>query len=397
MKKSLMTILLMSFIVLLLAACGDKTYEIDKEVSVSFEGYNEHGEAAVFIDKDALYSALHEEGKIEKPEDMTALQALVGNLDIQAKPNENLKNDDQVELDLSYDEENSLKYNLKLKDSKVKVENLDPITTLSKEDIFAGIDIQYEGVSPFIQPVITENSSSDVSSLFNYSISEDRLAEGDEITITAEPYDDLLNGGYQADSADYTNTVEVPKAEKYVENWKDLNEEDQDYILSEVQDVVTAQIDSELQTGSGTIFEKGKRVTRADDLDKVGKSEIVEQYFLFLKENVYKNESFNYDRIPNDVRFLYKNEIIFGEVMFNDEYSNKERDYYAVIGANNLITDEEGKLVRNKVEFKVYEESELDRETIKNEGLYKLKDTFTMDEFELEAEMEDNSDNENNE
>ncbi|GIN72376.1 hypothetical protein J14TS2_28510 [Bacillus sp. J14TS2] len=385
MKKYL-TILSISVILILLTACGKNTYEIDKEIRVDFEGYDEYGKAQVHVDKDGLFSALNEIMKLKDRSEVVEFESLLSDLDVQVTPNENVKNGDKVDLELTYDEDNSLKLDLKLKNPKVTVEDLEPIKALSKEEIFAGIDIQYEGISPFLSAKVIENSSSEVSSLFNYSIPEQRFKIDEEIQVTAEPKSDLLASGYKADEQDFTNSIKVSSKEKYVEKWDELNEDDQKYILGEIQDLVTAKIDSEIQKGMNAILDKGKNVATGRSVEKNEQSKMDEQYFLFAKEREFENTTFDANKAPNEVRFLYKNKVTLGEVLFNQDYSDKTKDYFSLVGASNLILDENDDLVRSELNVKKLGKTDLDKETVKNENLYNMKDKFTMDEFEIASE-----------
>src|SRR5690625_1240718 len=107
MKKYL-TMTFISIILIILVACGKNTYEIDREVSVEFEGYDKYGKAVVNIDRDQLYSKLSEVKELKDNSEVSALQDLVEDLDVQIPPDENLKNGDDIELELLYDEDNSL-------------------------------------------------------------------------------------------------------------------------------------------------------------------------------------------------------------------------------------------------------------------------------------------------
>lgn len=133
--KSFIMLLMMMCSIVLLTACGNNTYEIDREVSIEFEGYDEHGEAIINVDTGQLLSKLKEELNFKNNNDLIEFQSVISNLEVTATPNENLKNDDEIKLELSYDEDNSIKLTLTLKDPKITVKNLEPVTVLSKEDI----------------------------------------------------------------------------------------------------------------------------------------------------------------------------------------------------------------------------------------------------------------------
>ncbi|MBO0995984.1 hypothetical protein [Bacillus sp. SD088] len=88
---------------------------------------------------------------------------------------------------------------------------------------------------------------------------------------------------------DFTNSIKVSSKEKYVEKWDELNEDDQKYILGEIQDLVTAKIDFEIQKGMNAILDKGKNVATGRSVEKNEQSKMEEQYFLFAKEREFEN------------------------------------------------------------------------------------------------------------
>src|SRR5690625_8037939 len=125
MKKRFITALAIIFMIVLLSACGKTTYEIDKEVSIEFEGYDEYGQAIVNLDREALFNALDEKMELKESQEVVEFESIIYDLTVQATPNENLKNGDEVEFELLYEEENSINLELKLKDTKTTVEELE--------------------------------------------------------------------------------------------------------------------------------------------------------------------------------------------------------------------------------------------------------------------------------
>src|SRR5690625_2173667 len=143
--------------------------------------------------------------ELKESQEVVEFESIIYDLTVQATPNENLKNGDEVEFELLYEEENSINLELKLKDTKTTVEELEPITTLSQEEIFSGMELEFEGISPFLTARILDNPSSEVAELFNYTIAEKRFMNDEEIEIIAEPQSDLTSLGYKADEKDFTH------------------------------------------------------------------------------------------------------------------------------------------------------------------------------------------------
>lgn len=383
MKKKLSMILMLACIPMILAACGSgSTYEIDEELTVEFTGNDEYGRAVIDFDREEVTSAMKEKTKLKNREDKREFNDVIESIEIEAEPNEDLENGDEVDIDLSYDEDNSLNMSFKLKTTKMTVEDLEKMPELSQEDIFSGVDIEYEGVSPFLRAEVIENSSGEVTELFNYSVEDQRYASEDEIEIVAEPHSGLESLEYKVDEKDLTKKIEVPAKETYVEKWDELSEEDEKYILEEIGDTVTAKVDAEIE--NSTIYDKGDWAVSGRSVTQVDKATKDEQYFLFLKKNQYDKDdqdSYFADDMNNGVRIIYKNKITFDDSTYDDDYDNKTKDYYSVVGASNIILDADGKLDRSELDVEVYGSSDIDKETVKNNELYNIKDKFTMDEF----------------
>lgn len=367
----------------LLTACGSNTYEIDEEVNLAFSGYDEHGTATVSLDRNRLFSAITDGKEFKDRNEALEFESIISDVEIQVAPNENLKNGDEVELELLYDEDNALNLNLNLANPKITVEDLAPVKTLTQDEIFAGIDVQFEGVSPFLNVTITENTSSDIPQLFTYSIPNQYVKSGDEIQVTAEPNSDLISSGYQADDADFIYTAKVKDAKQYVENWDQLNDKNKEDILQEIQDVVTAQIDSKIEDSFNSIYEKGDYITYGSNIADSGESVINEQHLLFAKGDALEDNSIRNSDPINGIRFVYKNEVTFNDKFgIDDKYINKTKDYFSVVGANHLIIDEDGNLDRNEIHFNTFSRPDLDKKTVKNETLFKLKDMYTIDDLD---------------
>lgn len=386
--RKLGTFILLSLILILLTACGKTSYEIDSEVSVEFAGYDEHGKATVHIDKGKLYENLSEITKLEDRYDVVVLESLIADLLVKAAPTENLKNGDEVKLELFYDDENGLDIELSLKNTEVTVENLEPIQKLTQEDIFAGVEIQFEGVSPLLRGKVIVDSANEVAKLFNYTMSEQRFRIDEEVEITASPKRDLLSSGYEADENDFTKTIQVPKQASYAENWEQLNEEDQKYLLGEIRDIVTAKIDASIQDDMNSIFDQGKHLTTGRFVAENGTSVLEEAHFVYGKEQELEKDylSIRDDQI-NGMRLVFKNNITFGESIIKPEINHQKRDYYSIVEVHNIIIDENGNLDRNAVQIKPFSRTDLEKETLINEAITKLVDQYIVDQFKLDGEI----------
>lgn len=375
---------MMVSIIMVLAACGGNTYEIDREVSIEFEGYDEHGEAIIDVDKGLLLSNLNKELNFKNNNDMIELETVIANLEVTATPNENLKNDDAINLELLYDEDNSIKLKLTLEDPKITVKGLEVITELSQDDIFTPVELTYEGVSPFLKVVLTRDSSDETAKLFDYAMLEpkeyNRVDEG--IEVTAEPKIDLLSEGYSADEADFTNTIKIPAQQRYVEKWDELNKEDQAYILEEIQEYVESKV--EKMDGSYLIDDRGKIGATTSFIKELGKAKRQEAYFLFVDEDRYENLKYKSRFVPSTLRVIYKGEVTTKNSAGKGSYNNGTYEYYTVVGAEHLIVDENDELVRAELKVDRVGTHDMHKKTAENDNIMIYKEDFTVEEVKLD-------------
>lgn len=219
--------------------------------------------------------------------------------------------------------------------------------------------------------------------MFEYAIVDPKKTYkiDEAIEVTAEPKIELLDEGYEADEADYTNTIEIPAQRRYVEKWDDLNKEDQAYVLEEFQDFVESKVDK--KEGTYVIYDRGKSATVSNFVEETGESKIEEAYFLFVNEDKYEELSEDRKFVPSNMRIVYKGTVTT-EVSILNKYSDDTYDYYTVVGTEHLIMDENDELVRAELKFKLYRDYEMHKKTVVNANINILKEDFTVDEIKLE-------------
>lgn len=116
---------------------------------------------------------------------MSALLMLVSSIQYAAEPNENLSNGDTVVLSVTWDADIADEYGLKFKGNSREV----PVAELKDAqavDLFAGIEIDYSGVSPDLTAQVRNTSDDAFLKTVQYSVQPMHgIAKGDTVTVTA--------------------------------------------------------------------------------------------------------------------------------------------------------------------------------------------------------------------
>lgn len=382
--KKLGLMLMLLFTLTVLAACGGKTYTIDKELEVTFDGVDEHGTAHASLEKDVIFQKLKNQLKLKDEqkdfEKMYNLTMAIEGISVELDPNSDLKNGDAVKVSLNYDEKNAAKVKFKLKDNKVKVEGLKEITTLTEEEVFKAADITYNDISPFLH-LDVRGDDSDIAQFVTFSIPDKNYAVGDEFEVKATIDGDPIQYGYKTDQKEMTTTMKVPEQEKrYVTKWEELKQEDRDYLLNEANDYVTAQVDAKLNDYLN-LKNQDSTIAYADNVTKKSKSSLHELFFLMQKPTA------QYVQETNKIHLLYIHPLTIGEGSFvKEQYVNKETPMYAMLSAGDLLVDKDGNLLKENVQFKVLKSFDANPHFLKEFANDKAKSNFTIETVELKKE-----------
>lgn len=233
-----------AFLILLLSCvmtgCGRQSIDVMEEIEVSFNGVDGYGTADVLNTykwEDAAYEAMAggDEADFSVMEAMTWLEGAVS---FELSPKENLSNGDEVTVTAVVDNDTAKEYDLALKggEKKFTVEGLQEPQEL---DLFENIDVQFNGIAPYITASINYGS---VSVDADYSIDKTTdLSPGDTVTVTAT-YDEegLIQKGYlvNADTKEYV----VPESAKYVTQLSEIPEKTIDKMNRQFEDAMRAYV-----------------------------------------------------------------------------------------------------------------------------------------------------------
>lgn len=169
----------------LLAGCGGSTVDLMEYADVRFTGLDTQGLASVEIESSDLEAVLLDHLSGTELEKMSALLMLEGSIQYAAEPSENLANGDTVILSVTWDADIADEYGLKFKGNsrEVPVADLKDAQTV---DLFAGIEIDYSGVSPDLTAQVRNTSDDAFLKTVQYSVQPMHgIAKGDTVTVTA--------------------------------------------------------------------------------------------------------------------------------------------------------------------------------------------------------------------
>ncbi len=240
-------ILVLIFSILLIACSKKPEISLIDYVDFRFEGVDGKGEIKTRINHNALEVDMSNH-MTEKQKDKDILEQLFeslvfnDSLVIEAEPNTNLKNGDEIIIKAykKPTEELDLPMEFKEGTKKVKVEGLKEIEEI---DAFEGINVRYEGTSPYLRYDIIKDSSNPLLNSLQYS-SDTKYGEAKNnepliVKITGG-LDKLLNEGY---SVKETEKEFIPTGmDEFPDNLSSLNNKAREQLLKEADDNLTSYI-----------------------------------------------------------------------------------------------------------------------------------------------------------
>lgn len=192
-------IFLSVFMLISLSGCSKATVlDLNELTSVKVTGVN--GRGKITLEDTGLSAALLSElgdGKTDYYSMMSSaskLEGLTG--DIHFSKETDLSNGDKVKVTCDIDKNALKEYDIKFKFKPFTytVENLKVVPSLTDEDIFKGVSLEYSGIAPSGSAKIVVDSSVSPISSSNYNMNKSSdLSNGDVITVTC----------YASDTNDY--------------------------------------------------------------------------------------------------------------------------------------------------------------------------------------------------
>ena len=189
-----------SFIIICLAGAGigifcfmnNTIYSLAAVTKISLVGYDSKGWVKAEIDS----SSLTEEEK--------ELKQVLETVEIGFSKEENLSNGEKIEILYTYDEALAEELDVRISDAKTTftVENLPQAEEISLEELFADVEVVFEGISPALTAQVVNNSTHPYVQTMEFVIREPKelYKKGDVIVVDAV-FD-------EQDAIDYQYSVE---------------------------------------------------------------------------------------------------------------------------------------------------------------------------------------------
>lgn len=276
-----------------------KTVNLEEYVTLNVNGYNGFATADAQLERDALMSTLRKKTGIREPDaneinsvekfqkalaDEARLEELLDSINVSVSLNPaNVKNGDNVEASITYDNDLAKKSHIRFVGDTVSVtaENLEEVKQI---DPFEGLDVTFSGVSPDGRLEIEYNGPSD--HVITESFEADRwdgLKNGDTVTISIQSNDGFaVQQGYVLSPKEKSYTVSG--LDEYVMDYASLSDEFLDALQEDAQDTILAYTAQSYSSTSsiGTITYGG-------------------YMFKSIKDNIQDYNSYNY----NELYILY--------------------------------------------------------------------------------------------
>lgn len=361
-----------------LGGCGSKKVNLNDYVTVKISGIDTKGHAEVEVDEESLEEdmakllGLHvDEEDISNFEElgmafdkMEKLQTAIDCVEFEAEPTENLKNGDTVVVKASVDEKTAKELGVKLsfKEIRKKVEGLQNAVTVSQDELFRDIVVEFTGVSPNAQVQIRNTSKDEVISQIQFTADKiDGVRKGDRIVVTAVNAEDFEKEGYLFSEPEKEYIAE--EVDCYITGFEQFTEAGLQKIMKQAKDMAATQLVT--KKADASFYRGDEYISQIDSADTISEPELQTSYFYFLKEGTYPG----YGEAYNALGITYKFDATdMGGGMFEKEAADYQ-DCYILIWCCNLILDKNG-------------EVQFDVNTMRFSDAYSSVDTFLMKEVD---------------
>jgi hypothetical protein len=222
-----------------LTACGEAKMKAEDVIDIKLSGTDGHGSIKTEFDYDNIEKIMKDKLGKDYEEDKYSLMFDVGaEIDIDGDT-QNLSNGDKIKISLDLDDDDFEKGDIKFS-AKSFTYTVSGLEEAKELDVFEGLTIDYEGISPLLQAKVnTDNCSEFVKNNVKFSLSNiGNVADGEKITVTASVYGSTLEeNGYIL-----TNTT------------KDYTVENQPFYITEVSDYDFSEIENIINTEANAVL-----------------------------------------------------------------------------------------------------------------------------------------------
>lgn len=178
-----------------------------------------------------VLSGFNKEGHLEARIDVTqGYDAFFDTVKVNFSKSEGLCNGDEVIMSFEYSEEIAKQYRLKViarEKSFVIKDLVDPVV-LSKDELFDGVSVEYDGVAPLVQPALSVSNKYD--SFVSYEIIDNKeyYDIGDSVRVRAVYSDEELAARdyvAEVESTECIKEFNVETVDRYVTDAADMTED----------------------------------------------------------------------------------------------------------------------------------------------------------------------------
>lgn len=356
--SKLLKIAVMLVILISLSACKTQKQkdirELSNYINLTYEGSDGNARAKTEFNKEKAKKEIGNILKINKKDETEKLklQRLLDSLEINIINNsDNLKNGDELKIEISCDEELKKYFDLSLKEKQlVKVAGLIQPKDM---DVFTLIDVSYEGFSPALKVKIKKNETSDsFLKTINFNVVEDPPYErGQTINIEARIDPDLARK-YSYNIKNTIKEVKIPRElPYYIENQEEMTDnyifteyyKGYDKILKE-REKLASFVSAKIKTDSEIKKELADPKVYIDSNLKI---ELEDALFSVSEGNLHTSEKSD---VGNYLIFIYKIDVLNAKYKIPSLYVSYKTK--AITKDNNsVVTGKEGQLGKYDVYF----------------------------------------------
>lgn len=209
-------------------------YSLAAVTKISLVGYDSKGWVKAEIDSSSL------------TEEEADLKKVLETVEIDFSKEENLSNGEQVEILYTYDEALAEELDVQISDATTTftVEDLPQAEVISIEDLFADIEIVYEGTSPALTAQVVNNSEHPYIKTMDFAIRNPKelYKKGDVIIVDAFfDEQEAIDYQYAVEKGDdgYCRAYPIGKVDTYIMDAGQITEEMLDTLIEAGMDCFT--------------------------------------------------------------------------------------------------------------------------------------------------------------
>lgn len=330
-KNFLLSILIFAVIaissVFLFTACSGMALDLNDLYKLEYQGVNGNGQATVVFDEQNFYAAIRTlmlKKHLSEPD----ATDLLSRMQFDMQPKYGLSNGDPVAVSISYDGEGFQKAGVTPLNTQ-RIFTVEGLTEGTPEDVFDGLNVTFEGISPYISyQVDTSGCSEFTRNYVRFEAAPDmgpNLKNGQSLTLQA--ICDIRDQAQQGIAITQTEkTFAVPQSLAYL---TEISGSDADALQKEALGVL----------GEWAVSSEGSSGFLNMELDTeffgVADRQVMEEDFLVLKNpDVYSN-------ITKQGMPVYNQYIVFVDYTIAVAPVDVQR-VYATASLSNIYRDESG-------------------------------------------------------